>query len=113
MKGFISAPPSGGLLDRDRLELRGEHVVDGEGHQVREGADAEQDGVPRGDVAPRREAVEERSGEDGEEEAAGRSPHPPAAANMPVLRARLPLQPFRIRYPGSQPPAMLSTVTIV
>ena len=36
-----------------------------------------------------------------------------AYANMHVLRARLTLQPFRIRYPGSQPPAMLSTVTIV
>src|SRR5512146_1487177 len=75
MKGFIVGPRSGGLLRRDRLELRSQQVVDGEGDQVGEGADAEQDGVAAGDVSRGLEAVEQSAGEDGEEEAAGRAGH--------------------------------------
>ena len=35
-----------------------------------------------------------------------------AKMNIPVLRARVMLQPRLLRYPVSQPPTMLSTVMI-
>src|SRR5574340_106636 len=73
-KGFMGSSLRG-PRGRDRLELRRQGVVDGEGDQVGEGADREQDGVARGHVARRLVGVEQLAGEPREEHAAERAGH--------------------------------------
>ena len=70
--------------------------------QVGEGADAEQDRVALGDVPRRLEAVEQRAGEDGEDEAAGRPRHAAEAGDRGdvLLREHVGDGRVEVRRPG-------------
>ena len=74
----------------------------GEGHEVGEGADAEQDRVTPGDVPGRLEAVEQRAGEDREDEPAGRPRHAAEAGDRGdvLLREHVGDGRVEVRRPG-------------